>query len=209
MIKNIDSQLCRGKLKVGKERNDIMQRNINQARWLTLIMGALACIGSFLIIRNPLESFHKITLILGYATILIGITEILRYFTSSVFTSELPLFKGLINIIFGLIIILNSEVTMLTILILIGFWIFVDSIIEIIDSFRYKRMGVEFWWISLINGIIGSILGILMIGDLNLSTFYLTLVISFKLLSTGLNMITLFFIISKYYHHFESFSNRY
>lgn len=184
-----------------------MKTNINQARWLTLLIGLLASFGSIAIFLNPIDSFKSFTLVLGYLTLFMGITKTLRYFTSSVFTSELPLFKGIINIIFGLIIIFNTELTLVTILFLIGYWIFVDSVLEIIDAFRYRKMRVEYWWLSLVNGIIGAILGFLMIGDLNLSTFYLTLVISFKLLSTGINMIMLFFIITKYYRQFDKFDH--
>lgn len=97
-----------------------MKTNINQARCLTLLIGLLASFGSIAIFLNPIDSFKSFTLVLGYLTLFMGITKTLRYFTSSVFTSELPLFKGIINIIFGLIIIFNTELTLVTILFLIG-----------------------------------------------------------------------------------------
>jgi len=70
--------------------------------------------------------------------------------------------RGIIAVLFGLVAIFLPGITLDILVLLVGAFFFVDGILSIIGSFG-NRMVENRWWLSLLEGIAGVLVGILTI----------------------------------------------
>lgn len=71
-------------------------------------------------------------------------------------------FRGLIAAIFGIVIITVPEISLKALVAIFGIYIFLDSVFSVLTAVR-SRKKLESWHLTLIKGIVGIILAILVI----------------------------------------------
>ncbi len=69
-------------------------------------------------------------------------------------------FRGIIAVLFGLAAILLPGITLDILVLLIGAFFFVDGIMSIVTSFGSRRVEQR-WWLSLLEGIAGVLIGVI------------------------------------------------
>jgi uncharacterized membrane protein HdeD (DUF308 family) len=87
----------------------------------------------------------------------------------------LILFRGIIALLFGIMALISVEFTLLFLVYLFGAYVFIDGIMAIVVALQ-ERKSSRFWWIVLLIGIVGIIVGILTFihpGNVALVIFYL------------------------------------
>ena len=72
----------------------------------------------------------------------------------------MTLLRGLFWILFGLVILVNPGISLLSLTLALGAVIFVDGILNIANAYSGRRMH-EDWWVLLLVGLTGVALGIL------------------------------------------------
>ncbi len=87
----------------------------------------------------------------------------------------LILIRGIIALLFGIMAIISASFTLLFLVYLFGAYVFIDGIMAIIVSFQ-ERKSSSLWWLVLLIGIVGLIVGVLAFihpGNVVLVIFYL------------------------------------
>lgn len=72
------------------------------------------------------------------------------------------IFRGIIAVLFGLAAILLPSITLKLLVLLVGAFFFADGVLAIVGSFGTRRVE-ERWWVSLLEGTAGVLIGILAI----------------------------------------------
>lgn len=70
--------------------------------------------------------------------------------------------RGIIAVLFGLAAILLPGITLQLLVLLVGAFFFADGVLAIVGSFGTRRVE-EHWWVSLLEGVAGILIGILAI----------------------------------------------
>lgn len=162
---------------------------LNSARWISLVIGILLIITGITFFKYPIESLMSISLLLAIMFIAIGVLRLIRYFTDDMFKTGSFLVISILDIILGLLIIFSQPLSALTLGMILAIWIMFTGVTEIAVSLDLKRFEVPRWWLGLISGIIGVILGFMMIRNPALSSIY----IGMYVILYGITFISVFF----------------
>lgn len=173
-------------------------RGLNVAKWISLIVGILLIIGSVLNVLDPISANFSLVKTLSFLLIGIGILRVVRYFSDSIFNSGAFLVGGILDIILGVIMLNNLQVSVLAVQHLVSFWILFNGIAEIAVSIDLRKVGLKRWWTALLSGILGIVLGYLLITTDGLSTLYVSMMVSIYMFTLGLTFISTFFAISRF-----------
>lgn len=129
--------------------------------WLVLIKGIILVILAIFVFRHPVSALVGLALYVGISLLVTGIFLVIAALTNrkSVDNWGWRLAEGLMDILFGFVLLSNPAVTAAVFPFIVGFWIIMYSIMFIADSFNDKKEGASDWWMGLIGGILGVILG--------------------------------------------------
>lgn len=171
-------------------------KNLNVAKWLSLIAGILLIITGFILFINPIETTLALVQTISIIFILMGIVKVIRFFTDEIFKSGMFLIGGILDVILGVMMIYNRPASTVAFIWLIGFWQLFQGVNELVLSIDIKRLGFKRWWLGIIAGIIGIIFGFMLINDLMLSTIYISVSLGVSMFMFGATFISTFFSIS-------------
>lgn len=129
--------------------------------WLVLIKGIILVILAFFVFQHPVSALVGLALYVGISLLVTGITLVIAAlsFRKSSKNWGWRLVEGLMDILFATVLISNPGVTAAVFPFIIGFWIIIYGVIFIADSFHDKKQGASDWWMGLIGGILGVMLG--------------------------------------------------
>lgn len=119
--------------------------------FITLLIGVYS-------LFTPTLSLLLVTILVSSAVLIQGIVQIVLYFS---YKRHLPnsgftLFSAILNIVFGIFLLPNLDLTAISLCLLVGIWFMFSSIMRVAHSFVLKDAKFENWWISLIFGIIST-----------------------------------------------------
>lgn len=133
--------------------------------WMPLIAGVIFIIFGSIIIKKPLASFYAISLIIGIFLIASGTAEVyfFTYHRKTLADWNWHLSGGLIDILIGVILILNPKIILIGITILISLWLFYRTYVSVKKAMQLKSENNKNWIWVLIFGILISALAVLLI----------------------------------------------
>ncbi|MBW1836587.1 MAG: DUF308 domain-containing protein [Deltaproteobacteria bacterium] len=105
--------------------------------------------------------------------------------------------EGILDALFGIMLLANPGITAAVIPFLIGFWAFFYGILLFVDSFGSKKAGYKNWWLELIAGILTVIFGYIIAFNPVISVLTITVLIGISLLIVGIYNVVLSFDIKK------------
>ncbi len=167
-------------------------RELNITRWLSLTIGVLLIISGGLSLLNPMAITVTIIQFIALMLLAIGILKLFRYFSNSLFKSGSFLISGIIDLVLGFLMLKNLGVSLDVFRLLVGFWILLGGITEIATSIDLKNMGLKRWWLGLISGILGLVVGFALISNIEYFVIYTSIFLSFYMLVLGINFISTF-----------------
>lgn len=133
--------------------------------WVPLLVGILFIVSGIYTLMTPTETFLVLTVFFSVSFLVSGIFEV--FFALSVRDSlegwGWLLVYGLINLVVGMILINNPEISVATLPIYIGLLVMFRAITAIGSSMDLKRNGVSDWSYLLILGILGIIFSFILI----------------------------------------------
>lgn len=112
------------------------------------------------LIFNPRTTLSIVVVLMGIVLLLNGISEIISYVSERKkwSISVWYLFDGLLSTTFGLLVLFNGQVGKNFLILLFAIWILASAIFRILLAFSVKS--VSNWFIILIVGVLGLIVGI-------------------------------------------------
>ena len=146
--------------------------------WVPLIRGIILLALAFFVFRHPINAMIGVAMYIGLSLIFTGIIQSIN---SLVLKKNLDnwgwlLTGGLIDIIFGFVLLSNPALTAITLPFVVGFWIIISGIMNFVSAFEDKKEKYSYWWLNLVGGILSVGVGYFimnntLLGDLVITTW--------------------------------------
>lgn len=106
----------------------------------TYIIGVLCIVGGIFLVINPGQSISNLIYYCGVVLLVTGILKILSSIINKrYFVPDSSFLSGVWNVIFGLILMFNQELTLSVIPIFIGLWLIITSLSNLIVMFNFRK----------------------------------------------------------------------
>lgn len=143
-----------------------MEQETDSFNWGSFIIGILFIVLSLIAFNNPASGLAALVYFFAFVAIIKGIFEIvyrnrMKYFTMTNKTGLVVL--GILEIIIGLVLVFNVFAGVLALPFILGFWFIIDSIGALFVASSLKDQNKSMYWFSIVFGIIGLIIGILLL----------------------------------------------
>lgn len=128
-----------------------------------ILSGLLMIATGILIICNPIDTLETIAWIYGVITIVRGISSIVYYAGGgrSSFGGTGALFRGIVDIILGIVIIFDRYLIAGALPIIFALWLTVFGIERVARAIDLKKMGYRPWTAIFAIGLISGVVGII------------------------------------------------
>ena len=144
--------------------------------WFTLLRGIILVLLAFFVFRHPVNAILGVAVYVGVSLLLTGIVQ-----TGASFASRgvIPnwgwaLAGGLIDILFGFVLLSNPALTAASLPFVVGFWIIVSGIMSFADAFQSRKEGNSLWGLSMFGGILSVIIGYFIMSDVIVGALTIT-----------------------------------
>ena len=131
--------------------------------WVPMLFGVIFIITGIWILRLPVESYEQITKMIGVIILVSGTTQIL--FTvgnrKAIPGWEFQATGGLIDLVIGIILIMNPAILLKIITLFVGIWLIVNSVTLIKRAVEARKEKRGYWKWELILGLMLLLLAIL------------------------------------------------
>ena len=151
--------------------------NNDKLKWSSLIMGTLLLIIAVVIFSYPVRNFYVLTWLIGLLILIngvIGITFRKRAKAAAGANSNMILVTGIIDIIFGLIVLFNVGVSSTLFIYLFAFWFILSSILGLMTMTNGGALRA----LTIVTNILGIILGVLLLFNPFMGMIFVSLMIA-------------------------------
>lgn len=155
--------------------------------WISPIIGIIAIVLGFWCIVDPLSTLVVIGALFIAGFLVSGIFEII-FAISNRNTLKgwgWTLASGIIDILFGLLLLAIPMGTIAALLFLVGFWVMFQSIWLIGTSIELQRNSIKGWGWPLAGGILGIIFAFILIANPAFAAGFVVYLLAFSLLLYG------------------------
>lgn len=155
--------------------------------WLA-IAGILLIVLGVVCICNPAETLFATAWIIGCFTLASGISKLIFTFRTQAFlpNSGSRMLSGLFQILLGFFFLAHNMFVTISLPLIFAIWVLVEGIITAVESFDYKKLGFQYWWVILLLGIAGACLGFFGLRNLDVSATTLSTLIGIGVIVVGL-----------------------
>lgn len=167
-----------------------------ETKVLFAFSGILMIICGIIALKNPGTTIHAISLMAGILTLASGIATLIAYFKylKGFPDSGMYLFTGIIDILIGVIFLIDKFMAISVISMIFAIWILVIGIDFTSLSFKIKKIDSSLFWILvLIFGILGIITGISLIIHPFQAILTVSMLVGITFLVRGIQHIILIF----------------
>ena len=152
----------------------------------------------------PETSSKFITYLIAIITMLYGAYNLILYLKHRVaFVYPSQLVKGLLGMCFGVLILIDPSVIMVSSPIVLGAIVIMDGVNKLQNAFDIRNMGFTRWWILVIMAVLVIIIGFMMIFYPLASLLSIIVFVGIGLLVNGVCDLTHVLIITIKYKHFK------
>lgn len=139
-----------------------MAQDNGKLKWSSLIMGTLLLIVAVIIFSYPVKNFYTLTWLIGLLILINGVIQLLFRRAARAIAgsgSGLIVVIGIIDIIFGLLVIFNVGASSTFFIFMFAAWFIVSSIIGLMTISKQSRLK----GLSIIVNVLGLLLGIILL----------------------------------------------
>ena len=167
--------------------------------WL-VISGILLIVLGVVCIAKPANTLFATAWLIGCFTLLSGISKMIFTFRTQRFlpNSGSRMLSALLQIFIGCFFLFNILATTASLPFVFAFWIMMEGIILAVQSFDYKKVGFGSWWLILLLGIAGAVLGFLGMRNPETSAKTLSTLIGLGIIADGIAYIVGFVGIKRF-----------
>jgi uncharacterized membrane protein HdeD (DUF308 family) len=169
--------------------NRIDKEKLKEFSTLSIVAGILIAIAGILAITNPLAGSFAFVIFLGALFTATGLIQLYTTFKAHI-KSLSAWFKALMILITGILLLIWPKEGVAAVAILFAAYFFFDAFASIGVALDLKPL--KGWWVSLLNGILSFILGIIMIFGWPFSSpFTVGIIVGVSFLMDGIVLIYL------------------
>lgn len=160
--------------------------NTGKKIWLCIAGILLIALGVYFII-NPNITLVSAAWVLGFLTLFTGISKLMFTFKTQAFlpNSGTRMLTALLDIFFGCFFLFHLMSTAVSLPFVFALWVIIEGISIFVVSFDYKKVGFPYWWVLLLLGIVGVVLGILGLKNMDVTAVTLSVLISISVILFG------------------------
>lgn len=139
-----------------------MVQDNGKLKWSSLIMGTLLLIVAVIIFSYPVKNFYTLTWLIGLLILINGVIQLLFRRAARAIAgsgSGLIVVIGIIDIIFGLLVIFNVGASSTLFIFMFAAWFIVSSVIGLMTISKQNRLK----GLSIIVNVLGLLLGIILL----------------------------------------------
>lgn len=151
-------------------------------------------------IFNPGVAIVSLVYWLGFSVLLNGIFSIAQYFqVKKAAGSGWILFDGIVSTLFGVLLLFTNVFVFIaaSLPLFFGIWIGIKGIFGIIQSNDLRKFGMELWYLPLIIGIIGILLGVLALFQPMFAIVAIAVMVGLHLVTSGITSFAALFVANK------------
>ena len=154
--------------------------------WLA-IAGILLVVLGVLCIASPTATLFTTAWMIGCFTLLSGISKMVFTFRTQRFlpNSGSRMLSSLLQVILGVMFLCNNMFVTISLPVIFAMWVLFEGVLVAVQSFDYKKVGFPNWWILLVLGIAGAVLGILGLRNPDISAVTLSTFIGIGIVALG------------------------
>ena len=155
--------------------------------WLC-IAGLLLIILGVVCIAKPDITLVSAAWTLGCLTLFAGVAKMVFTLKTQAFlpNSGTRMLSALLDIFFGCFFLFNILGTAISLPVVFAIWVMVEGIVIAVQSFDYKAVGFPQWWVLLILGVCGAVLGFFGLRNLDVTAGVLSTIIGLGIIANGL-----------------------
>ena len=154
--------------------------------WLAIAGILLVALG-VVCITKPAATLFTTAWVIGVFTLIAGISKLMFTFKTQAFlpNSGSRALSAVLEIIIGIIFLGNNIFLAFSLPVIFAMWVLFESVIIAVDSFDYKRVGFPGWFVILLLGICGIVLGILGLKNPDITARTLSTLIGLGVIAMG------------------------
>jgi uncharacterized membrane protein HdeD (DUF308 family) len=154
--------------------------------WLAIAGVLLVALG-VLCISKPAATLFTTAWLIGLFTLIAGISKLMFTFRTLGFlpNSGTRALSAILEIIIGIIFLGNNIFLAFSLPVIFAMWVLFESVIITVNSFDYRRVGFPAWWVILLLGICGIVLGIQGLRNPDVTAATLSTLIGLAVISMG------------------------
>lgn len=166
----------------------MITKNENGFGWGSLLLAVLFFIAGWTALRNPLGTLLTLGIVFGITAIVQGAFAVAHYFElrrSFVSNSWLLLLVGILDLLLGFYLVFNPEISITFLPMLFAFWFLFDSVMNIFIAFRLRKISRSWFWLRLILGALGVLVGLSLATNLLAALLSVTTLIALYFFTTA------------------------
>lgn len=154
--------------------------------WLAIAGILLVALG-VVCITKPAATLFTTAWVIGVFTLIAGISKLMFTFKTQAFlpNSGSRALSAVLEIIIGIIFLGNNLFLAISLPVIFAMWVLFEGVIIAVDSFDYKRVGFSGWFVILLLGICGIVLGILGLKNPDITARTLSTLIGLGVIAMG------------------------
>lgn len=152
--------------------------------WGFLIVGILFVFAALLAFANPTANLEALAYVFAVLAVVNGVWMILSYAGS-----VLRVIGGVLNLLLGVFFFVNTFLLVAALPYVFAVWFIANSLFNLLNAGSARVFGNGFYWFSVILGIIGIVLGILLLFQPAVAALTLAFMVGFYLMMIGVECI--------------------
>jgi uncharacterized membrane protein HdeD (DUF308 family) len=136
-------------------------KSLQKLWWFTLLRGIILVLLAFFVFRHPLNALVGVAVYIGISLLITGIVQTGASFSlrNTVANWGWGLAGGLIDLLFGFVLLSNPAMTAASLPFVVGFWIIVSGIMSLADAFQSRKEEGSLWGFGMVSGVLSIVIG--------------------------------------------------